>query len=89
MTHRPEDRNAHQQWMTWPGGATLAELEGFVRALREIGAPDDAHPVVKVNEHGELVSLVCVTSRAVAMNVSDGVPTTLRANSVITVTDLG
>lgn len=61
--HRPEDRNAHQQWQAWPDGVTLAELEEFIRELRTRGAPDDAHPVAKVNDDGELVSLVCVIKR--------------------------
>jgi len=64
VTHRPEDRNATEAFRTFdPDGATLADLEAFIRVLRGRGAPDDAHPRVKVNEHGEIVGVVCVTRR--------------------------
>lgn len=69
---RPEDRNATQKWATWPGGATLAELEEFTRALRERGAPDDAHPAVKVNEAGEITGMVCVVERAAIITWENG-----------------
>lgn len=63
--HRPEDRNASEQFRTFdPDGATLADLEAAIRMLRERGAPDDAHPRIKTNDHGEIVGLVCVTERA-------------------------
>lgn len=57
------DRNATQKWTTWPEGATLSGLEAFIGQLRERGAPDDAHPVLKLNEDGEVVGMVCVVER--------------------------
>lgn len=64
LPHRPEDRNATEFFRTFgPDGATLADLEAGLRMLRERGAPDDAHPRVSVNEHDEIVGLVCVTER--------------------------
>lgn len=64
VTHRPEDRNATELFRTFdPDGATLADLEEYVRVLRQRGAPDDAHPRIMVNEHGEVIGVVCVTER--------------------------
>lgn len=63
---RPEDRNATQTWRDWPDGATLAELEAFIGSLRERNAPDDAHPSAKLNDEGEIIGMVCVTTRAPA-----------------------
>lgn len=65
VTHRPEDRNATEWFRTFdPDGATLADLEEACRALRERGAPDDAHPRISTNEHNEVAAIVCVTERA-------------------------
>lgn len=60
---RPEDRNSTGMFEAFPDGATLAELEVFIRALRERGAPDDAHPRVKLNDQGEIVGMTCVVER--------------------------
>jgi hypothetical protein len=60
---RPEDRNASQTSTTFTAGATLADLEWFIRTLREQGAPDDAHPEVSTNERHEIVYMACVSQR--------------------------
>lgn len=60
---RPEDRNATQVFEVFPDGATLAGLEEHIRVLRERGAPDDAHPVVRINDNGEIAGMVCVVER--------------------------
>lgn len=61
---RPEDRNARQSFRDFDDGATLAELEEFIAAVRRRGAPDDAHPEVSVNRHHEITGIVCVTQRS-------------------------
>jgi hypothetical protein len=66
--HRPEDRNATQVFDAFPDGATLAELEEFTRLLRDRGAPDDAHPRVKLSEHGEVIGMVCTVERHPEIN---------------------
>lgn len=66
LPHRPEDRNATEHFRTFGDGATLAELEEYVRILRERGAPDDAHPRFMVDGHGEAIGIVCVTEREAA-----------------------
>ena len=63
MAARPEDRNSAQRFEPFPDGVTLAELEQYVRHLRELGAPDDAHPRAKLNEDGEIIGIVCTTKR--------------------------
>jgi hypothetical protein len=60
---RSEDRNARQAFRDFNDGATLTELEEFVAAMRRRGAPDDAHPEVTLNDHHEIVGIVCVTER--------------------------
>lgn len=65
---RPEDRNSTTMFDAFPGGATLAELEEFIGRLRERGAPDDAHPRVKLNEDGEVIGMVCTVQRHPEIN---------------------
>ena len=65
---RLEDRNCSQAFDVFPDGATLAELEAFIGQLRERGAPDDARPRVKLNEHGEISGIVCLTERHPELN---------------------
>jgi hypothetical protein len=68
LTHRPEDQNCTQMFDAFPDGATLAELEAFTRLLRDRGAPDDARPRVKLNEHLEVIGLVCTVERHPEIN---------------------
>jgi hypothetical protein len=63
MAVRPEDRNARQVQHPFPNGATLAELEQHLALLRSLGAPDDAHPRVGVNEDYEVTMMICVVRR--------------------------
>ena len=64
MAVRPEDRNARQVQHAFANGATLAELEQHLAFLRSLGAPDDAHPKVGVNEDYEVTMMICVVERA-------------------------
>jgi hypothetical protein len=41
----------------------LAELEQHLAFLRSLGAPDDAHPRVGVNEDYEVTMMICVVRR--------------------------
>jgi hypothetical protein len=61
---RPEDRNARQVQHPFANGATLAELEQHLAFLRSLGAPDDAHPKVGVNEDYEVTMMICVVRRS-------------------------
>ena len=63
MTVRPEDKNARQVQQAFANGATLAELEQHLAFLRSLGAPDDAHPKVGVNEDYEVTMMICVVER--------------------------
>ena len=63
MAVRPEDRNARQVQHAFANGATLAELEQHLALLRSLGAPDDAHPRVGVNEDYEVTMMICVVRR--------------------------
>jgi hypothetical protein len=65
---RPEDRNSTQMFDAFPDGATLAELEGFIRLLRERGAPDDAHPRARLGADGEVIGMVCTVERHPEIN---------------------
>jgi len=60
---RSEDRDARQRQQTFAGGATLAELEKQLAFLRSLGAPDDAHPRVGVNDDYEITWMTCVVER--------------------------
>jgi len=64
MAVRPEDKNARQVQQAFANGATLAELEQHLAFLRSLGAPDDAHPRVGVNEDYEVTMMICVVERA-------------------------
>lgn len=64
MTVRTEDKNARQVQQGFAAGATLAELEQHIAYLRSLGAPDDAHPKVGVNEDYEITVMICVVQRA-------------------------
>ena len=63
MAMRAEDRNARQVQQTFADGATLAELEKHIASLRSLGAPDDAHPKVGVNDDYEVTVMICVVER--------------------------
>lgn len=41
----------------------MAELERHLAFLRSLGAPDDAHPRVGVNEDYEVTMMICVVRR--------------------------
>lgn len=58
---RPEDKNTHPVQRGFTDGATLAELEQHIAFLRSLGAPDDAHPRVGVNEDYEITMMICAT----------------------------
>ena len=60
---RSEDKNARQVQRSFAAGATLAELEQHIAYLRSLGAPDDAHPRVGVNEDYEITVMICVVQR--------------------------
>ena len=64
MAMRAEDRNARQVQQTFADGATLAELEKHIASLRFLGAPDDAHPKVGVNDDFEVTVMICVVERS-------------------------
>ena len=66
MAVRPEDKNARQVQQAFANGATLAELEQHLAFLRSLGAPDDAHPKVGVNEDYEVTMMICVVERPTA-----------------------
>ena len=61
---RSEDKNARQVQRAFAAGATLAELEEHIAYLRSLGAPDDAHPRVGVNEDYEVTVMICVVQRS-------------------------
>ena len=61
---RPEDINARQVQQTFADGATLAELEQHLAFLRSLGAPDDAHPRIGVNDDYEVTVMICVVERS-------------------------
>jgi hypothetical protein len=63
MVMRSEDRDARQRQQTFADGATLAELEKHLAFLRSLGAPDDAHPRVGVNDDYEITWMGCVVQR--------------------------
>ena len=63
MAMRSEDRNARQRQQSFADGATLAELEQHLVFLRSLGAPDDAHPRVGVNDDYEITWMTCVVER--------------------------
>jgi hypothetical protein len=63
MAVRPEDTNARRVQQAFADGATLADLEQHIAFLRSLGAPDDAHPRVGVNEDYEVTMLICVVGR--------------------------
>ncbi len=63
---RPEDKNARQVQQAFADGATLAELERHIAFLRSLGAPDDAHPRVGVNDDYEVTVMICVVGRPTA-----------------------
>jgi hypothetical protein len=60
---RPEDKDARQDQRAFASGATLAELEQYIACLRSLGAPDDAHPKVGVNDNYEITAMICVVER--------------------------
>ena len=60
---RSEDKNARQVQQAFASGATLAELEQHITFLRSLGAPDDAHPRVGVNDDYEVTVMICVVER--------------------------
>jgi hypothetical protein len=70
MAVRPEDIDARQDQRAFASGATLAELEQYVAFLRSLGAPDDAHPKVGVNDSYEITSMICVVERRTPLELS-------------------
>ena len=44
--------------------ATLADLEQHIAFLRSLGAPDDAHPKIGVNDDYEITMMICVVERS-------------------------
>jgi hypothetical protein len=60
---RPEDKDARQDQRAFASGATLAELEQYIAYLRSLGAPEDAHPKVGVNDDYEVTTMICVVER--------------------------
>src|SRR5579864_2064790 len=64
LAMRPEDKNARQVQQAFSNGATLAELEQHLAFLRSLGAPDDAHPKVGVNDDYEVTMVICVVERS-------------------------
>jgi hypothetical protein len=60
---RPEDKNARQVQQAFAHGATLAEIEQHIAFLRSLGAPDDAHPRLGVNDDYEVTMVICVVRR--------------------------
>ena len=60
---RSEDINARLVQQAFADGATLAELEQHLTFLRSLGAPDDAHPRVGVNDDYEITVMICVVER--------------------------
>jgi len=67
---RPEDKNARQVQQAFDKGATLAELERHIAFLRTLGAPDDAHPRVGVNDDYEVTVMICVVERPAPQTAS-------------------
>ena len=63
MAMRAEDRNARQVQQAFADGATLAEIENHLAFLRSLGAPDDAHPQIGVNDDYEVTVMICVVER--------------------------
>ena len=63
MALRPEDNNARRVQQAFDTGATLAVLERHIAFLRSLGAPDDAHPRVGVNDDYEITVMICVVER--------------------------
>ncbi len=61
---RPEDKNARQIQQTFANSATLADLEQHIAFLRSLGAPDDAHPKIGVNDDYEVTMMICVVERS-------------------------
>jgi hypothetical protein len=61
---RSEDINARQVQQAFADGATLAELEQHIAYLRSLGAPDDAHPRVGVDDNYEITVMICVVQRS-------------------------
>jgi hypothetical protein len=70
MTVRSEDINARQVQQAFANGATLAELEQHIAYLRSLGAPDDAHPRMGVNDDYEITVMICVVQRPASQVVS-------------------
>jgi hypothetical protein len=64
LTMRSEDKNARQVQQAFAVGATLAELEQHLAFLRSLGAPDDAHPKVGINDNYEVTMMICVVERS-------------------------
>jgi hypothetical protein len=42
----------------------LAGLEQHIAFLRSLGAPDDAHPKIGVNDDYEITMMICVVERS-------------------------
>ena len=53
-----------------PAVRPLAGLEQYVACLRRLGAPDDAHPKVGVNDNCEIIAMICVVERRTPLELS-------------------
>ena len=51
-------------------GLPPAELERHIAFLRSLGAPDDAHPRVGVNDDYEVTVMICVVERPAPQTAS-------------------
>ena len=70
MAVRPEDKDARQDQRAFASGATLADLEQYIAYLRSLGAPDDAHPKVGVNDNYEITTMICVVERRTPLELN-------------------
>jgi hypothetical protein len=87
MAVRPEDKCARQVQQAFANGATLAELEQHIALLRSLGAPDDAHPRVGINDDYEVTVMICVVERRASafllparQGIDQGTPRARRAS---------
>ena len=66
MSGRPEDQNATMRSRQFPDGASVADLQVFLRELEARMAPlspEDGYPEVSVNDRNEIQFMTCVVER--------------------------